>query len=38
VANRLTKLAYREGYKELREGMIKGELAGAFRAAIRNLE
>ncbi len=37
VANRLTKLAYREGFKAMREGMSQAELAGAMRAAHQKL-
>lgn len=37
VANRLTKMAYREGFKALREGMSQAELAAAFRSAHQKL-
>jgi Xaa-Pro dipeptidase len=33
LANRITKLAYREGFKTLREGMTTRDLAGAIAAA-----
>lgn len=33
LANRITKLAYREGFKSLREGMSTRDLAGAIAAA-----
>lgn len=37
LANRITKLAYREGFKTLREGMSTRDLAGAIAAATQKL-
>jgi len=37
LANRITKLAYREGFKTLRAGMTTRELAGAISAATQKL-
>ena len=37
LANRITKLAYREGFKTLREGMTTRDLAGAIAAATQKL-
>jgi Xaa-Pro dipeptidase len=37
LANRITKLAYREGFKALREGMTTRDLAGAIAAATQKL-
>ena len=37
LANRITKLAYREGFKELREGMTTRDLAGAISSATQKL-
>jgi Xaa-Pro dipeptidase len=37
LANRITKLAYREGFKTLREGMATRDLAGAIAAATQKL-
>src|SRR4030042_1783911 len=37
LANRITKLAYREGFKELRAGMTTRDLAGAIAAATQKL-
>ncbi|MGQ9472240.1 MAG: M24 family metallopeptidase [Candidatus Aminicenantales bacterium] len=37
VANRLTKIAYREGFKAVREGISQAELAAAFRSAHQKL-
>ena len=37
LANRITKLAYREGFKSIREGMETRDLAGAIAAAIQKL-
>jgi len=37
AANRLTKLAYQEGFKAVKEGISPGELANAFRAAHQKL-
>src|SRR5512143_491337 len=37
LANRITKLAYREGFKTLREGMSPRDLAGAIAAATQKL-
>ena len=37
LANRITKLAYREGFKELRAGMATRDLAGAISAATQKL-
>lgn len=37
LANRITKLAYREGFKTLREGMTARDLAGAFSQATQKL-
>ena len=37
LANRITKLAYREGFKALREGMTTRDLAGAIAAANQKL-
>jgi Xaa-Pro dipeptidase len=37
LANRITKLAYREGFKTLREGMTARELAGAISSATQKL-
>lgn len=37
LANRITKLAYREGFKGLREGMTTRDLAGAISAATQKL-
>jgi len=37
LANRITKLAYREGFKTLREGMTTRDLAGAFSRATQKL-
>ncbi|MBP7707152.1 MAG: aminopeptidase P family protein [Candidatus Aminicenantes bacterium] len=37
LANRITKLAYREGFKSLREGMTTRDLAGAIAAATQKL-
>jgi Xaa-Pro dipeptidase len=37
LANRITKLAYREGFKSLREGMTTRDLAGAISAATQKL-
>ncbi len=31
LANKITKMAYREGFKNLREGMSRGDLGGIFR-------
>jgi Xaa-Pro dipeptidase len=33
LANRITKMAYREGFKNLREGMSRGDLGGIIRNA-----
>jgi Xaa-Pro dipeptidase len=37
LANRITKLAYREGFKELRAGMATRDLSGAISAATQKL-
>jgi Xaa-Pro dipeptidase len=37
LANRITKLAYREGFKTLREGMTTRDLAGAIAGATQKL-
>jgi Xaa-Pro dipeptidase len=37
LANRITKLAYREGFKSIREGMETRDLGGAIAAAIQKL-
>ncbi len=37
LANRITKVAYREGFKTLREGMTTRDLAGAIAAATQKL-
>ena len=37
LANRITKLAYREGFKSIREGMATRDLAGAIAAATQKL-
>jgi len=37
LANRITKIAYREGFKTLREGMAARDLAGAIAAATQKL-
>jgi Xaa-Pro dipeptidase len=37
LANRITKLAYREGFKSLRAGMTTRDLSGAFSAATQKL-
>jgi Xaa-Pro dipeptidase len=37
LANRITKLAYREGFKSLKAGMTPGDLSGAISAAHRQM-
>jgi Xaa-Pro dipeptidase len=37
LANRITKLAFKEGFKILREGMTTGDLSGAISAAHRQM-
>jgi len=37
LANKITKLAYQEGFKSLREGMSTGELSSAISSAARRL-
>jgi Xaa-Pro dipeptidase len=37
LANRITKLAYREGFKSMRSGMTTRDLSGAFSAATQKL-